>query len=176
MLIFYSSGVHALVFFLLRMARTKSSHPRQTEEDSDAGAPNLPIGPDFENDTTNQGSGDAGAPNLPIGPDHEDEDGDTENHSPSVYLNLNQNDEENDDGNAEHEGNENEEDDARNVEHEGDVNEEDEGNAEHALVGTLSTSQVRCGHSPNKLPSGRFVITTVNEVGDPTQALVSVNV
>jgi hypothetical protein len=153
------------------MTQTKSSHPRQTEEESDVGVPNLPIGPDFENDTTNQGSGDARAPNLPIGLDHEDEDGDNENHSPSMYLNLNQDD----DGNAEHEGSENEEDDARNVEHEGDVNKEDEGNAEHALVDTLSTSQVRRGRGPNKLPSGRFVISVVNEVGDPMQPLVSVN-
>jgi hypothetical protein len=134
----------------------------------------LPIGPDFENDTTNQGSGDAGAPDLSIGPDHEDEDGDNENHSPSVYLNLNQGDEEDDAGNAEHEGGENE-DDARNVEHEGDVNEEDEGNVEQALVSTLSTSQLRHGHAPKKLPSGHFVITVANEVGDPTQPLVSVN-
>jgi hypothetical protein len=66
----------------------------------------LPTGPDFENDTTNQGSGDAGAPNLPIGLDHEDEDGDNENHSPSMYLNMNQ-----DDARNEHEGGENEEDD-----------------------------------------------------------------
>jgi hypothetical protein len=47
-----------------------------------------------------------------------------------MYLNLNQDDEEDDAINAEHEGGENEEDDARNAEHEGDVNEEDEGNAE----------------------------------------------
>jgi hypothetical protein len=94
------------------MAWTKSSRPRQIEEEIDARAANLPIGPDHEDDTTNQGSGDAGAPNLPIlGPDHEDEDGDNENHSPSMYLNLNQYD-------------------ARNAEHEGDENEEDEGNPE----------------------------------------------
>jgi hypothetical protein len=55
------------------------------------------------------------------------------------------------------------------------VNEEDEGNAEHALVGTLSASQVRCGHGPNKLPSRHFVIMAVNEIGDPTQPLVSEN-
>jgi hypothetical protein len=36
----------------------------------------LSIGLDHEDDTTNQGSGDVGAPNLPIGPDYEDEDGD----------------------------------------------------------------------------------------------------
>jgi hypothetical protein len=89
------------------MTRTKSSCPRQTEEESDAGVPNLPIGLDFKNDTTNHGSGDARAPNLPIGPDHEDEYGDNENHSPSMYLNLNQDNEE-DVGNAEHEGSENE--------------------------------------------------------------------
>jgi hypothetical protein len=160
MLIFYSSGAHALVFFLWRMAQTKSSRPRQTKEASDAGAPNLPIEPDFENDTTNQGSVDVGAPNFWIGPDHEDEDGDNENHSPSMYLNLNQDDEEDDAGNAEHEGGE---------------NEEDEGNVEPALVGTLSISQVRHGRGPNKLPSGHFVITVVNEVGDPTQPLASVN-
>jgi hypothetical protein len=175
------------------MARTKSSCPRQTEEESDIEVPNLPIGPDFENDTTNygsgdarasnlpigpdfendatnQGSGDTGAPNLPIGPHHEDEDGDIENHSSSVYLNLNQDVEEDDRGNVEHEGGENEEDDARNAEHE-----QDEGNAEQTLVGTLSTSQVRCGHGPNKLTSRCFVITAVNEVGDPTQPLISVN-
>jgi hypothetical protein len=55
------------------------------------------------------------------------------------------------------------------------VNEEDEGNAEQALVGTLSASQVRRGHGPNKLPNGCFVITTVNEVGDRTQPLILVN-
>jgi hypothetical protein len=60
------------------------------------------------------------------------------------------------------------EEDATNVEHEGNENEEDEGNAEQALVGSLPASQVRRGHGPNKLPSGRFVITDVNEVGDPT--------
>jgi hypothetical protein len=42
-------------------------------------------------------------------------------------------------------------------------------------VDTLSISQVRYGRGPNKLPSGHFVITAVNEVGDPTQPLVSVN-
>jgi hypothetical protein len=147
------------------MAPTKSSRPSQIEEESDAGAPNLSIGLDHEDDTTNQGSDDAGAPNLPIGPDHEDEDGDNGSHSPTDYLNLNQDDIPQD---------ENEED-ARNAEHEGDENEEDEGNAEQALVGTLSASQVRRGRGPNKLPSGRFVITEVNEVGDPTQPLVSVN-
>jgi hypothetical protein len=107
------------------MAQTKSSRPRQTEEESDARAPNLPIGPDHEDDTTNQEIGDAREPNLPIGPDHEDEDGDNKSHNPSTYLNLNQADEE---------------DDARNAEHEGDENEEDEENAEQALVGTLSAS------------------------------------
>jgi hypothetical protein len=142
------------------MAPAKSSHLRKIEEESDAGAPNLPIGPDHEDGTTNQGNGDAGASNLPIvGPDREDEDGD-ESHSPSVYLNLNQD--------------ENEED-ATNVEHEGNENEEDEGNVEQALVGSLSASQVRRDHGPNKLPSGCFVITGVNEVGDPTQPVVSVN-
>jgi hypothetical protein len=73
------------------MTLTKSSCPRQIEEKSNAGVPNLPTGPDHEDGTTNQESGDAGASNLPIvGPDHEDEDGDNESHSPSVYLNLNQ--------------------------------------------------------------------------------------
>jgi hypothetical protein len=68
----------------------------------------LPIGPDHENDTSNQGSGDEGAPNLPIlGLDHEDEDGDNENSTPSIYLNLNQDENEEDATNAEHEGNEN---------------------------------------------------------------------
>jgi hypothetical protein len=141
------------------MATTKSSRPRQIEEESDGGAPNFLIGPDHEDDITNQGSGDAGAPNFPIRPDHEVEDGDNGCHSPSAYLNLNQD--------------ENEED-ARNAEHEGDEN-EDEGNAEQALVSALSASQVRHGHGPNNLPSGHFVITKVNEVGDPMQPLVSVN-
>jgi hypothetical protein len=122
--------------------------------------PNLPIGLDHEDDITNQGSGDAGAPNLPIGPDHEDEDGDNGSHSPSAYLNLNQ---------------DAEEDDARNAKHEGNENEEDEGNVEQALVGALSTSQVRRGHGLNKLPSKHFVITVVNEVGDPTQPPILVN-
>jgi hypothetical protein len=95
------------------MAPTKSSRPRQIEEESDVRAPNFPIGPDHEDGTSNQGSGDARAPNLPIvGPDHEDEDRDNESHSPSVYLNLYQ-----------------------------DENEEDEGNAEQALVGSLSASR-----------------------------------
>jgi hypothetical protein len=67
-----------------------------------------------------------------------------------------------------------EEDDARNAEHEGDKNEEDEGNIVQALVGALSASQVRCGRGPNKLPSRHFVITAVNEVGDPTQPSISV--
>jgi hypothetical protein len=139
------------------MAPTKSSRPRKIEEESDAEVPNLPIGPDHEDGTTNQGSGDARVPNLPIvGSDHEGEDGDNESHSPSVYLNLNHD--------------ENEED-ATNVEHEGNENEEDEGNTEQALVGSLSASQVRRGRGPNKLPSGCFVITEVNEVGDPTQQL-----
>jgi hypothetical protein len=44
------------------------------------------------------------------------------------------------------------EEDATNAEHEGDGNEEDEGNAEQALAGALSASQVRCGRDPNKLP------------------------
>jgi hypothetical protein len=136
------------------MAPIKSSGPRQIEEESDVGASNLPIGPDHEDDTTNQGTGDAGAPNLPIGQDHEHEDGDNGSHSPLDYLNLNQ------DANEE---------DARNAEH------DDEGNAEQALVGALLTSQVRRGRGPNKLPSGCFVITEVNEVGDPTQPPISVN-
>jgi hypothetical protein len=98
---------------------------------------------------------------LPIlGPDHEDEDGDNENHSPSTYLNLNQD--------------ENEED-ATNAEHEGDGNEEDEENAEQALVDALSASQVSRGHGPNKLPSGHFVITDVNKVGDPMKPPILVN-
>jgi hypothetical protein len=63
------------------MALTKSSHPRQIEEESDAGAPNLPTGPDHEDVTTNHGSGDARSPNLSIvEPDREDEDGDNESH------------------------------------------------------------------------------------------------
>jgi hypothetical protein len=129
------------------MAPTKSSCQRQIEEESDAGAPNFPIGPDLEDDTTNQGRGDAGAPVLPrLGLDFDDEDGDNKVHIPSSYLNLNQD---------ENEGV------ATNVEHEGDVNEEDEGNAEQALVDTLSASQVRRGRGPNKLPSGCFVIMGV---------------
>jgi hypothetical protein len=85
--------------------------------------------------------------------------GDREHPSPSSYLNLDQH--------------ENEED-ATNAKHEGDVNEE-EGNAEQALMGTLSASQVRHGHGSNMLPRGRFDITTVNEVRDPTQPPISVN-
>jgi hypothetical protein len=119
------------------MAPTKSSHPRQIEEESSVGAPNLSI----------------------LGPDHDNEDGDNEIPSPSSYLNLDQH--------------ENEED-VANAEYEGDVNKE-EGNIEQALVNTLSASQVRHGRGPNKLPSRRFVITAVNEVGDPTQPLVLVN-
>jgi G3E family GTPase len=123
--------------------------------------PNLPTGPDYEDNTTYQGSGDVEEPNLPIlGSDHEDEDGDNEDHSPSVYLNSNQDDEE---------------DDARNDEHEGTENEEDEENAGQALVGALSASQVMRGRGPNKLPSGHFVVTVVNEVGQPTQPPISVN-
>jgi hypothetical protein len=48
------------------MTPTKSSRPRQIEEQSGSGAPNFPKGPDCEDDNTNQGSGDAGATNLPI--------------------------------------------------------------------------------------------------------------
>jgi hypothetical protein len=95
-----------------------------------------------------------------LGLDFDDEDGDNEVHSPSSYLNLNQD---------ENEG------DATNAEHEGDANEEDEGNAEQAIVGTLLASQVRYGRGLHELPSGHFVITTVNEVVDPTQPSVSVN-
>jgi hypothetical protein len=63
------------------MALTKSSRPRQIEEESDAGAPNLPIGPDHEDVTTNHESGDARSPNLSIvEPDREDEDGDNESY------------------------------------------------------------------------------------------------
>jgi hypothetical protein len=80
----------------------------------------LLIGPDHEDDITNQGSDDAGVPNLLIlGPNYEDEDGDNENHSSSVYLNFNQ-------------------DDARNVEHEGDENEEDEGVTPPGLIGLIA--------------------------------------
>jgi hypothetical protein len=108
------------------MAPTKSSHRRQIEEESDARASNFPIGPDLEDDTTNQGRGDARAPILPrFGLDFDDEDGDNKVQSPSSYLNLNQD---------ENEG------DATNAEHEGDAKEEDEGNAKQALVGTLSAS------------------------------------
>jgi hypothetical protein len=147
-------------FFLWRMTPTKSSRPRQIEEESNVRAPNFPIGPDHEDDITNQGSGDARVSNLPIGPDHEDEDSDNGSHSPSAYLNLNQD--------------ENEED-ARNAEDVGDENEEDEGSAEQALVGALSASQVRCGHGLNKLPSGCFVITAVNEARNPTQPPILIN-
>jgi hypothetical protein len=146
--------------FSLKNGTDKVKLSRQIEEESGVGAPNLPIGPDHEDDTTNQGSGDARVPNLLIGTDHEDEDGDNESHSPSTYLNLNQD--------------ENEED-ARNAEHEDDENEEGEGNAEQALVDALSASQVRRGRGSNKLLSGCFVITEVNEVGEPTQPPVSVN-
>jgi hypothetical protein len=133
------------------MAPTKSSRPRQIEEESGARAPNFPTGLDHEDDTTNQGSGDARAHNLPIlGSDH-DEDGGNEIPSPSSYLNLDQHENE----------------DATNAEHEGDVNEEEEGNAEQALVDTLSVSQVRCVRGPNKLPSRCFVIMVVNELETP---------
>jgi hypothetical protein len=154
------------------MAPTKSSRPRQIEKESGAGAPNLPTGPDHEDDTTNQGSGDARAPNLLIGPDPEDEDGDHEIPSPSSYLNLDQHGNEEDTTNAEQTLA------PTNAEHEGDVNEEEEEeeeNVEQALVDTLSASQVRRGRRSNKLPSGRFIITAVNEVGDATQPAVSVN-
>jgi hypothetical protein len=142
------------------MAPTMSSRPRKIEKESGAGAPNLHTGLDHEDNTTNQGSADATAPNLPIlGPD-DDEDGDNEIPSPSSNLNLDQH--------------ENEED-AIDAEHEGDVNEEEERNAEQALVDTLSASQVRRGRGPNKLPSRRFIIMVVNEVGDPTQPHILVN-
>jgi hypothetical protein len=118
------------------MTPTKSSRPRQIEEESDVGVPNLLIGSYHEDGITNQESGDAGVSNLPIvGPNCEDEDGDNESHSPSIHLNLNQD--------------ENEED-TTNIEHEGNGNEEDEGNAEQALVGSLSASQVRRGRGLNK--------------------------
>jgi hypothetical protein len=67
------------------------------------------------------------------------------------------------------------EEDATNAEHDGNENEEDEENAKQAIMGSLPASQVRRGRSPNKLPSGRFVITEVNEIEDPTQPPVSVN-
>jgi hypothetical protein len=86
-----------------------------------------------------------------LGSDFDDEDDDNEVHSPGSDLNLNQD---------ENEGV------ATNVKHEGDMNEEDEGNAEQALVGTLSASQVRRDRGLNKLSIGCFVITAVNEVGD----------
>jgi hypothetical protein len=143
------------------MAPTKSSHPRQIEEESNARVPNFSIGPDHEDNTSNQGISDAGAPNLPIGLDLDDEDGDNESHSPTDYLNLNQDENEKD---------------SRNAKHEGDENAEDEGNTEQVLVDALSASQVRRGRGPNKLPSERFVTTEVNEVGDPTQPPISVNV
>jgi hypothetical protein len=120
--------------------------------------PNFSVGLDHEDDTTNEGSGYAGVPNLPIVEPYYD--GDNKNYSPSTYLKLNQ------DENKE---------DATNAEHEGDGNEENEGNAELALVGTLSATQVRRGRGPNMLSSGRFVITEVNEVGDPTQPPILVN-
>jgi hypothetical protein len=139
------------------VASTKSSCPRQIEEESGAGVPNFPKGPDHEDDTTNQRSGDVGATNLPIlGLDG---DGGNGIPSPSSYLNLDQREHE-DEGNAQHEG---------------DANKEDEWNAEQALVGTLSGSQVRSGRGPKKLPRGHFVITMANEVGDPEQPLISVN-
>jgi hypothetical protein len=96
---------------------------------------------------------------LIVGTDHEDEDGDNESHSPSIYLNLNQDENEKYVTLAEHEGNE---------------NKEDEENDEQPLVGALSASEVRHGHGLNKLPSRHFVITEVNEVGDPIEPLISV--
>jgi hypothetical protein len=42
-------------------------------------------------------------------------------------------------------------------------------------VGALSASQVRRGRGLNKLPREHFIITEVNEVGDPMQPPVSVN-
>jgi hypothetical protein len=42
-------------------------------------------------------------------------------------------------------------------------------------VGTLSASQVRRDRGPNKFSSGRFVITEVDEIGDPTQPPISLN-
>jgi hypothetical protein len=39
----------------------------------------------------------------------------------------------------------------------------------------LSASQVRRDRGPNKFSSGRFVITEVDEVGDPTQPPISLN-
>jgi hypothetical protein len=89
------------------VASTKSSYPRQIEEESGAGVPNFPKGPDHEDDTTNQRSGDAGATNLPIlGLDG---DGGNGIPSPSSYLNLDQREHE-DEGNAQHEGDANKED------------------------------------------------------------------
>jgi hypothetical protein len=151
------------------MASTKSSRPRKIEKESGVRVPNLPTRTNHEDDTTNQGSGDAEAPNLPTGPDLEDEDGDRKIPSPSSYLNLDQHENEEDATNAEQALA------PTNTEHEGDVNEEEEENVEQALVDTLSASQVRRGRGPNKLPSEHFVIKAVNEVGDPTQPFISVN-
>jgi hypothetical protein len=57
MLIFYSSGAHALEFFSLKNGTNEvkpfKANWRGAEEESDAGAPNLPIGTNFENDATN---------------------------------------------------------------------------------------------------------------------------
>jgi hypothetical protein len=64
-LVFFS---YALIFFLWRMAPTKSSHPRKIEKKSDAQVPNVPTGSDHEDDTTKQGSGDVKASNLPTSP------------------------------------------------------------------------------------------------------------
>jgi hypothetical protein len=106
------------------MTLIKLSRPSKIEKESGAGVPNLPTGPDHEDDTTNQGSGDAEAPILPTGSDLEDEDGDREIPCPSSYLNLDQYDNEEDATSDEQAPA------PTNAEHEGNVNEEEERNAE----------------------------------------------
>ncbi|GJN06844.1 hypothetical protein PR202_ga24613 [Eleusine coracana subsp. coracana] len=113
--------------------------------------------PDAELDASQEGSGGLG-PLIAFtnieGPDaevHED-DG-----SPSNYLNLNQEDEENmeseDDDDAEGRNQDNDDAEGQNLDYDD----------------TQTSFQVRCGCGPNKQPSGRYVITEISDVGDPLQ-------
>ncbi|GJM95597.1 hypothetical protein PR202_ga12358 [Eleusine coracana subsp. coracana] len=114
-------------------------------------------GPDMEPDAAldviQEGS-DGPGPRMAFtieGPDMEpkapDAEVDEDDGSPSNYLNLNQEDEENLEG---------EEDD--------DVEGPNQDND-----GTQTSFQVRHGRGPNKQPSGRYVITEISDARDPLQ-------
>ena len=89
-------------------------------------------------------------------------DGDDEKHSPSDYLNLNQDGNEDDDNIAEG----------------GDgpiaYGDEAEGPSADNDGAEDTSTQVRRVRGPGILPSGRYVITDINDVGDPIRPKASV--